>query len=284
MKLAVITDSSAFLDESLKKKDNVFVLDIPVIIDNESFIEGKNLEIEEFYQKLEKANDFPTTSQPNLADLDDILAYVTKENYTHVIGLFLSSGISGFYQNIHYLVDEYSHLTISFPDTKTSSFPLGILVKNTINAYEKGLSFSDIDENLRQQINQTGAYVIVDDLNHLVKGGRLSNGSALIGNLLSIKPIIYFNNGKLELYERVRTEKKAHNRLIEILNDVTSNGSFDVSIVHANAFEKAKKIRDLVSQSHYQGNISITPFSSVIAAHLGKGAVAIAFSPSADDE
>lgn len=280
MKLAVITDSSAFLDDNLKKKRNVFVLDIPVIIDNEIFVEGKNIEIEEFYRKLEKAKDFPTTSQPSLADLDNILAYLIKENYTHVIGLFLSSGISGFYQNIHFLVNQYSDLIISFPDTKTSSFPLAMLVKNTISAYEKGLSFSEIEANLVQQIKQTGAYVIVDDLNHLVKGGRLSNGSALLGNLLSIKPIIYFNNGTLELFERVRTEKKAYNRLIEILNDVTLNGSFDVSIVHANDIEKAEKIKGLISQSNYQGDVSITTFSSAIAAHLGKGAVAIAFSPS----
>ncbi|MGT2771403.1 DegV family protein [Streptococcus marimammalium] len=284
MKLAVITDSSANLDESFKKKNNVFVLDIPVIIDNETFIEGKNLEIDDFYKKMETAQEFPTTSQPSLADLDDVLACLSKENYTHVIGLFLSSGISGFYQNIHYLVDEYSHLTIRFPDTKICSFPLRMLVENTIASYEAGHPFSIIERDLLQQISGSGAYVVVDDLNHLVKGGRLSNGSALIGNLLSIKPIIYFNNGSLELFERVRTEKKAHNRLIEILNDVTSNHTFDVSIVHANAIEKAEKIRDLILQSNYQGNILITTFSCAIAAHLGKGAVAIAFTPSAGDE
>ncbi|MBJ8325444.1 DegV family protein [Streptococcus pacificus] len=279
MKLAVITDSSANLDEHFKKKDNVFVLDIPVIIDNETFIEGKNLTIDEFYEKIEKAKDFPTTSQPSLADLDDVLAYLSKENYTHVIGLFLSSGISGFYQNIHYLVDEYSHLTIRFPDTKTSSFPLRMLVENTIASYEAGHSFSVIEEDLMQQIPETGAYVVVDDLNHLVKGGRLSNGSALIGNLLSIKPIIYFNNGTLELYERVRTEKKAHNRLIEILNEATLHGHFDVSIVHSDAIEKAEKLKELLLNSNFSGEVSVTTFSSVIAAHLGKGAVAIAFSP-----
>ena len=80
---------------------------------------------------------------------------------------------------------------------------------------------------------------MVDDLNHLVKGGRLSNGSALIGNLLSIKPILYFNDeGVIEVYEKVRTEKKAIKRLVDVLSDVTKNGEYEVFIIHSRAEEK----------------------------------------------
>ena len=133
-------------------------------------------------------------AKPSLAKLDEILSQLSSEGYTHVIGLFLSSGISGFWQNIQFLADDYPELTIAFPDSKITSAPLGSMVRNTLNWAEAGVDFDDILAKLQQQIDGTSAFIMVDDLNHLVKGGRLSNGSALIGNLLSIKPILYFND------------------------------------------------------------------------------------------
>ena len=80
---------------------------------------------------------------------------------------------------------------------------------------------------------------MVDDLNHLVKGGRLSNGAAILGNLLSIKPILYFNDeGVIEVYEKIRTEKKATKRLVEIVREQTAQGNYQVMIIHGNAREK----------------------------------------------
>lgn len=138
-----------------------------------------------------------------MAKLDEILSQLSSEGYTHVIGLFLSSGISGFWQNIQFLADDYPELTIAFPDSKITSAPLGSMVRNTLNWAEAGVDFDDILAKLQQQIDGTSAFIMVDDLNHLVKGGRLSNGSALIGNLLSIKPILYFNDeGVIEVFEK----------------------------------------------------------------------------------
>ena len=117
MKLAVITDSSAYLEEKTLQRENLFILDIPVNIDGEEYVEGVNLTAEEFYQKMAQSAELPKTSQPSIAKLDEILSSLKDEGYTHVLGLFLSSGISGFYQNIQYMLDEYDGLTIAFPDT-----------------------------------------------------------------------------------------------------------------------------------------------------------------------
>ena len=126
---------------------------------------------------------------------------------------FLSSGISGFYQNIQYMLDEYDGLTIAFPDTHITSSPLGFMVESAFEWAEQGDDFAQIQEKLAIQIADNSAFIIVDDLDHLVKGGRLSNGAAILGNLFSIKPILYFNDqGVIEVYEKVRTEKKAIKR------------------------------------------------------------------------
>lgn len=112
MKLAVITDSSAYLSADTLQREDLFVLDIPVNIDGEEYVEGINLTAEEFYQKMAQASELPKTSQPSIAKLDEILTSLKEQGYTHALGLFLSSGISGFYQNIQYMVDDYEGLTI----------------------------------------------------------------------------------------------------------------------------------------------------------------------------
>ncbi|MGQ7392583.1 DegV family protein [Streptococcus suis] len=280
MKLAVITDSSAVLQPTTLANKDVFVLPIPVTIDEESFVEGQNLTAEEFYQKMAASEDLPKTSQPSLLELEEILTALQANGYTHAVGLFLSSGISGFYQNIQYLADEFEGLTIAFPDSKITSAPLGMMVENVLKWAAAGQSFEEICAKLDQQIAQTSAFIMVDDLDHLVKGGRLSNAAAILGNLLSIKPILYFTDeGKIEVYEKVRTEKKAVRRLLEILQEKTSDGNYQLAIIHANCPEKADRFKEQLEQVGVTSQLPIVSFGSVIGTHLGEGAIAFGISP-----
>ncbi|EUB25258.1 hypothetical protein HMPREF1514_0790 [Streptococcus sp. AS20] len=280
MKLAVITDSSAYLNNKVVENEHLFVLDIPVSIDGVEYIEGKNLSASEFYQKMAASSELPKTSQPSIASLVNILSLVEGQGYTHVIGLFLSSGISGFYQNIQYLKDEFPSLEIAFPDSKITSAPLGMMVEHILNWTKQGLLFEQILNNLEVQIKGIGAFIMVDDLNHLVKGGRLSNGAAILGNLLSIKPILYFNDeGVIEVYEKIRTEKKATKRLVEIVREQTAQGNYQVMIIHGNAREKAELLHKLLVEERITGEIPIATFGSVIGTHLGAGSIALAYIP-----
>ncbi|MEZ7634793.1 DegV family protein [Streptococcus mitis] len=280
MKLAVITDSSAYLSAETVQREDLFVLDIPVNIDGEEYVEGINLSAEEFYQKMAQASELPKTSQPSIAKLDEILTSLKEQGYTHALGLFLSSGISGFYQNIQYMVDDYEGLTIAFPDTLITSAPLGIMVESVFNWRDQGDDFASIQDKLAIQISRTSAFIMVDDLDHLVKGGRLSNGAAILGNLLSIKPILYFNDqGVIEVYEKVRTEKKATKRLIEIIKEATTSGQYRVIVIHGNALEKAEELRQHLLDSGVGTDISLATFGSVIGTHLGAGSIALGYIP-----
>ncbi len=280
MKLAVITDSSAYLSAETVQREDLFVLDIPVNIDGEEYVEGINLSAEEFYQKMAQASELPKTSQPSIAKLDEILTSLKEQGYTHALGLFLSSGISGFYQNIQYMVDDYEGLTIAFPDTLITSAPLGIMIESVFNWRDQGDDFASIQDKLAIQISRTSAFIMVDDLDHLVKGGRLSNGAAILGNLLSIKPILYFNDqGVIEVYEKVRTEKKATKRLIEIIKDATTSGQYRVIVIHGNALEKAEELRQHLLDSGVGSDVSLATFGSVIGTHLGAGSIALGYIP-----
>ena len=280
MKLAVITDSSAFLQAETLRKEDLFVLDIPVNIDGQEYVEGVNLTAQEFYEKMARSSELPKTSQPSIAKLDEILSSLKEKGYTHVLGLFLSSGISGFHQNIQYMMDEYEGLRIAFPDTRITSAPLGFMVESVFQWVEQGDDFQSILDKLTEQIENTSAFIMVDDLDHLVKGGRLSNGAAILGNLLSIKPILYFNDqGVIEVYEKVRTEKKATKRLVEIVKDVTSNGNYQITVIHGNAPQKAADLRQLLLDGGVATDISIATFGSVIGTHLGEGSIALGYTP-----
>ena len=280
MKLAVITDSSAYLPDSLLENENLFILDIPVVIDGESYVEGRNLTASEFYEKMARSDELPKTSQPSIAELEEILTILDGKDYTHVLGLFLSSGISGFYQYIQYLKDEFHGLKIAFPDSKITSAPLGIMAQSALEWAEEGLDFETILANVQKQIDGTGAFIMVDDLDHLVKGGRLSNGAAILGNLLSIKPILYFNDhGVIEVFEKIRTEKKATKRMLELVQERTAGSAYQIMVIHGNAPEKAAELQQNLLDSGITGEVPIATFGSVIGTHLGEGSVALAYIP-----
>lgn len=278
MKTAIITDSSAYLSDDIRNKNNVFVLDVPVFIAGETYIEGKNLTVQAFYDKMAVTEELPKTSQPSISDLVTLLEKLQADGYTHVIGLFLSSGISGFWQNIQYLKDEFQDLTLFFPDTLITSAPLGYMVEMAYNMIKTNAQFDFITSELTEIIDQTTAFIIVDDLDHLVKGGRLSNGAAMIGNLLNIKPILRFDEeGKIVVYEKIRTSKKAFKRLYKILAENTKDRDYKVYVIYSNIPEKAHEVAEELTSKGF--DVSIASFGAVIGTHLGEGALGFGMSP-----
>lgn len=276
MTLAVITDSSVNLPVDIQGHADVYILDIPVIIEGQPFVEGKNLDLKQFYAQMANSEELLKTSQPNLADLDNLLMELEDKGYTHVIGLFLSSGISGFWANSQFLIEDHAKLKIAFPDTKITATPMGAMVRNVLHWSAQEMSFDNILKKLDEQIAQTTAYILVGDLNHLVKGGRLSNGSALLGNLLSIKPILNFNDeGKIVVFEKVRTEKKAVKRLVALAED---NQNMELSILHTNAPEKAEDFKEQLEAQGVKVS-TVVSLCAVIATHLGEGALVLGLTP-----
>lgn len=276
MSLAVITDSSVNLPTDIQGHADVYILDIPVIIEGQPFVEGKNLDLKQFYAQMANSEELLKTSQPNLADLDNLLMELEDKGYTHVIGLFLSSGISGFWANSQFLIEDHAKLKIAFPDTKITATPMGAMVRNVLHWSAQEMSFDNILKKLDEQIAQTTAYILVDDLNHLVKGGRLSNGSAILGNLLSIKPILNFNDeGKIVVFEKVRTEKKAVKRLVALAED---NQNMEFSILHTNVPEKAEDFKEQLEAQGVKVS-TVVSLCAVIATHLGEGALVLGLTP-----
>lgn len=277
MKLAIITDTSADIAEKYKKKENLFVLEIPISIDGISY-DPSEMSHEDWFKIMANSTDVPKTSQPSIIELVELLKNLEKEGYTHVLGLFLPAGISGFYNNIFYLQNEFEKMTVKFPETCITSSPLGFMVQTALDLAESGASFDQVIEKFEEQKNNDDAFMLVDDLHWLAKGGRLSRGGEILGMLLNIKPLLRFSeDGQVVVFDKVRTTKKAVSEMKQMLLKKATKAE-KIYVIHSGDLEKAQELYDYALEHGFE-DVEIATFGPVIATHLGLGAVAYAFTP-----
>lgn len=281
MKLAVVTDSSAVLPEDIQQHPDLFVIPIPVIIDGKSYSEGQDIEADAFYEMLNTSKEFPKTSQPVLGEVLALYDDLQKQGYDTVISIHLSAGISGFVSTLEAIKDDFSGLKIIPFDSRITSMPMGNMVKATLDMNDAGASLAEIKERLAFIRDNVYAYLIVDDLNNLVRGGRLTNGAALLGGLLKIKPILTFVEGKIVLFEKIRSSKKAFARAEDIVGQKAAAIDQPVQffVIHANNLEVAKIEKAKLQEKYPDAQITIGHFGPVIGTHLGEKAIGIAISP-----
>lgn len=278
MKLAIITDTSADFAEQYKNRDDLFVLEIPISIEGKEY-KPSEMTHQEWYKLMAATSEAPKTSQPSILELEELLRTLRQEGYTNVLGAFLSSGISGFYQNAFYLQSEFEDMVVKFPETFITSSPLGYMIETALDAADAGKSFDEIIAQFEYQRENDNAFMLVDDLHWLAKGGRLSRGGELLGTLLNIKPILQFSeDGKVVVYDKVRTSKKAVSELKKLMLANSDPKSHKVYVLHADAEDRAKDLYDF-AKAHGYDDVEIVTFGPVIATHLGLGAIAYGFSP-----
>lgn len=277
MKLAVITDTSAEFSADFLKNKDLYVLEVPISIDGVDY-QPSQMTHEAWYELMRAGKEVPKTSQPSVAELTELLQDLKKAGYTHVLGLFLTSGISGFYQNAFYLQD-FEGMTIKFPETYITSSPLGYMVETALLGAAEGKSFDEILARFKQQQENDHAFMLVDDLHWLAKGGRLSRGGEVVGSLLNIKPLLQFSeDGKVEVYNKVRTVKKAVAAMKKLLLEFADKDRDKVFIIHSGGLERAQELYDFAAAEGFS-DIELVTFSPVVATHLGLGAVAYAMTP-----
>ena len=277
MKLAIVTDSTAYLNERMRNHKDLFIIPIPVIIDGEPFEEGVDIGYEEFYRKLKSSKDFPKTSQPVLGEVYELYRSIKEQGYDTVISIHLSEGISGFVRTLTAIKDDIEGLQLIPYDSKITSVPMGYMVERALEMSEQGKSLEEILAAVDQIRDTTNAYIIVDDLDNLVRGGRLTNGAAIIGGLLKIKPILPFEDGKIVLAEKIRSLKKALQRTEEIIEERRQENQDELRIyvIHGNNPELAQQEYDKLRQKYPDATIDVGTFGPVIGTHLGDKAIAL---------
>ncbi len=203
-----------------------------------------------------------------------LLEKLKAKGYEKVVFITMSSGISGFSSTVETVKEEVPDLKVDVFDSAITSVPMGSMVEKALALAAEGKSNEEIIAALTEMRSHMKAYMIVDDLDHLVRGGRLTNGAAIIGGLLKIKPVLTFEDGKIVVAEKIRTSRKAFNRVEDILVDHFENCENDrFFIIHANALAEAEAEKERLLKDNPQMQIDIAYFGPVIGTHLGEKAL-----------
>ncbi len=282
MKIGISTDVNAGLDYVNNPYD-IKVLRSSVNMEGQVYIDGIDIRADEFYDKLSQVTrkeDIPSTSAPALGDIYDLLDYYVENGYTHVIHFPISFALSATGSTVKQVSEEYKDkINVTVIDTKAACFVQGFLAMNAAKMVEEGATPDQIIERSNYLIENKAFFFVVDSLDYLVKNGRLSGASGLIGNLLKIKPLLELNNeGKIVQFEKVKTSKKARQRVVELVLDyIKDEKNVKVMLFHTLALEAAEELKQLVQESRPDiEEIEIYYVTPAVGAHVGCGVAGIA--------
>src|SRR5690625_229871 len=277
MKVAVMSDSTAYIPAEVREKRGIHMVPLSVVFEDESFREEMDITTEEFYQKMKESKNLPKTSQPSVGDVTKKLEELAKE-YDAVISVHLSSGISGTYQAVVSAGEMAENIEVYPYDSEISCLPQGFYALEAAELEKAGKSPEEIVKRLDEVKKSLRAYFMVDDLTNLQRGGRLSSAQALLGGMLQIKPVLHFVDKVIVPFEKIRTRKKAIQRIVDMLEEDAKQGNVErVVFIHGNAESSAIELRDQFVEKYPDIETVISYFGPVIGTHLGEGALGISW-------
>lgn len=267
-KIAIVTDSTSDVEKEMIEKYNLKVLPLRIIYKDREYLDRLTIQPKEVYDNLE--NEIPTTSLPSIKDIDNLYKKLEEEGYTHVIGIVISSNLSGTYNALMMVSQNYPSITSCIFDSKSISIGEGAIVEECGDLISKGESFDTITSKLPSIRDRIKVYYVVNTLKYLIKGGRIGKISGTIGELLNIKPIISINKeGFYYTYAKVRSEKQGINKLI----DIAQKKPCKIWVMHGGSPEKVKELSREVSNLSNVKRISYGEISPVSGVHTGPGLI-----------
>ncbi|SFM23922.1 EDD domain protein, DegV family [Gracilibacillus orientalis] len=273
MKVAVITDSTAYISDSHRKEKNIHMVPLNVVIGNDSYQEEIDISTEEFYQKIKEVEQFPKTSQPSIGLITEKLEELAA-NYDQAIFITLSSGISGAFQSVVTAQSMVEGIEVFPFDSEISCMAQGFYVLEAAEMAQDGQDAETIISRLHEIKGSLRAYFMADDLTHLHRGGRLNGAQALIGSMLQVKPILHFEDTKIVPYEKIRTKKKALKRIFQLFEEDASTGvPIRATVIHANREAEAEELKHQLETRFDNVEVSVSYFGPVIGTHLGEGSL-----------
>ncbi len=280
MDYIISADATCDLTKEQQKELNVKVLDMLYLIDGQAY-GGSNetLPLSEFYKKM-RLGSKTSTSMINEIDAEEYFSNLLKEG-KDVLHITLSSGLSGTYDCVERVarnLNANNKNKIYVVDSKNGSTGEGMIVEYAVKLKEEGKSIQENLQLLTETVDNFNAYFAVQDLKHLVVGGRISKSAAFIGNVLQIKPIICANEeGKLAQCGKAIGEKKSLFMLIDKVKQRFDDIYNKIYVSHANCVENAMFIINKIKTIFPTANVALGEIGPIMGAHCGPGTVAVFF-------
>ncbi|MEA3351982.1 MAG: DegV family protein [Chloroflexota bacterium] len=277
-KVAIITDSTAYIPQELVEKHKITVLPLVLIWDEQTMEDGVDILPTEFYTRLETSETIPTTSQVTVVHFKNAYERLLQEGYD-ILNILISDQLSGTIDSAVQALEFFPDENIEIVNSKTIAMALGFIVLEAARAAANGASLAECKSIAEDAKNRVGVVFAVDTLKFLHKGGRIGGATRFLGTALKLKPILEITGGRVEAIERVRTKRKAHHRLVELLAARTNDsGSVKLATLHANAIDDARALLD--DAKSYLGNVDDAIYSEVspvVGTHAGPGTVGLAY-------
>ncbi|MFZ5885242.1 MAG: DegV family protein [Chloroflexota bacterium] len=278
-KIAVVTDSTAYIPADLVQKHNITVAPQVLIWDDKTYRDGVDIQSEEFFNRLKNSKTMATTSQVSVPDMQTIFQGLVDKGYD-VFGIFISSKLSGTIQSAtqaRELMGAAGEKVTIF-DSASTAMAMGFQVLAVARAAESGASLKDCLALAEKARENTGVFFAVDTLEFLHRGGRIGGAQRFLGTLLNMKPILALQDGKVEGLERIRTKTKAHERVLELVVEQTKGKSpVRLATLHANAADDARALLAKAEKELNPVESIFAEVSPVVANHAGPGTVGLAF-------
>ena len=278
MTFKILTDSTADLPESWTQEHDVQVLGLTIQLDGQTYetVGPDKLTSEQLLAKMESGSK-PTTSQINVGQFEDVFRQYAQEG-TAVLYVAFASALSGTYQSAvmarEMVLEDYPEAIITILDTKAASMGEGLLVMKAVEARAAGQSLEQTADLIQSLVPRVKTYFLVDDLNHLMRGGRISKAAALMGSLVNIKPIIAVTaDGSLDSVAKVRGKKKAQAEVVRMTLETISEPL--VVIAYAGEKEVAENVKEQLLASGEVTEVLILPLGPVISTHTGPGTLGL---------
>lgn len=281
MKTAISTDTNSGITVAEGKKSGIFVLPMPVIIEEACYLEGVDITHAMLYDAMQKDLDI-SSSQPSPGDVTALWESAFSEGYDEIVHIPMSSELSGSCHNAIQLAKDYNG-KVQVVDNHRISVTLMASVLQAKKMADNGNTSREIKESLQKDAYEASIYITVNSLKYLKKSGRITPSAAAIANVLNIKPVLSIQGGKLDAFAKVRGMKQSEKKMIDAIKaDIETRFSHipleDLTISTAGTIEDAKEAdqwKAFVQSAFPRNPVEYVPLSCSIACHVGIGSLGI---------
>ena len=271
--LAWIVDSTAYISEDLKLHPDFFSVPLNIHFGEKQFIDGVDLTPPQLYAKIKEAEEFPKTSQPSAGEFAEQFKII-GEQYEQAIAIHVSGKLSGTLASSK-AGAEIAGFPVTFIDSQALSYGITGMIERGMEMYDGGATIPEIIEQLEKMAGTLHNYILIGKLDQLYKGGRMNGVQFFLGSLLKVKPIVQISaEGELQAIEKVRSEKKALQYLIDKVAEGHHAGKRKIYLMHGNVKDQAIHLKSLLLEQVPGIEVEIGDISSVLAVHAGEGTLA----------
>jgi DegV family protein with EDD domain len=278
-RIAIITDTDSSLPLSISKPLGIVQVAITINFDTESYAAVDEINDKQVFERIDRTGKLPSTAAPSPGQFAKAFEQAFKDGAETVLCFCVSSEVSATYGAALTAKELTPDLDIRVIDSKSLSMSLGFMVLEACEAAQAGASVEEILARAIDVRDRTHLFAALATLKYLAMSGRVSQVAAGFASVLSVKPILTIRNGKLDLLERVRTQGKAFDRVIELTTQAANGKTIErLCILHVNALESAKQFEAQLRQSLiYPPEPSYIELTPGLSIHSGTGLVGVSF-------